>query len=166
MRRTTKLALLFAISAPFLFVLWLVLVGTFAGPEMLIGAAAALVAAFGLCVVQRAEPTHFGPRISDIAQLIYVPWLIVQDTYQVTLVALCDLLGGRKAVSAFRVASFHAGESHDPRATARRVLATGATTMSPNFMVLGINSRQDELLFHQIKKTPVPQMTKNLGADA
>lgn len=160
-RTTTKLALLFAISAPVLFVLWLVFVGTFAGPEMLVGAAAALVGAFALCVVNHAQPLHVRARVSDVAQLLYVPWLLVSDTVTVLLVALRDLCGGPKASSAFRVAFFR-----DAHSTGRRVLTVAGSTVSPNCIVLGINAKHNELLFHQLKKTPLPKMMKHLGADA
>ena len=166
MRKPGQFALLFAVSAPVLFVLWLVFVGTFAGPEMLIGIGTCLVAAFALCVVQRADPAHFHPRLHDVLQLAYVPWLLVQGTYEILSVSLRDLFGGRKAVSAFRVARFHAGSPTDPRATGRRVLAITGTTMAPNFIILGINASTNELLFHQIEKSPVPNLTKNLGAEA
>ncbi len=130
---------------------------------MLIGAAAALVAALALYIVARAEPARFRPRILDLAQLLYIPWLLVQDTFEILQVSLRDLLGGRKAVSAFRVATFRAGEPRNPVDTARRVLAIVSTTMTPNFIVLGINQHDNELLFHQVEKTPIPQLIKNLG---
>ena len=166
MRKTVPSAKLFATSAPFLFVLWLVFVGTFAAPEMLIGGVAALIAAFAVCIVARAEPAHFRPRLRDLGQLLYVPWLLVQGTGEILYVSFRDLLGGRKAVSAFRVAIFRAGKPRDPIDTARRVLAVLGTTMAPNFIIFGINQDENELLFHQIEKSPVPQLTKNLGADA
>jgi multisubunit Na+/H+ antiporter MnhE subunit len=157
---------LFAISAPPLFLLWFVFAGTFAAPEMLIGAAAALVSAVALCVVQRAEPAHFRPRLYDLAQLAYVPWLLVQGTSEILYVSLRDLFGGRKAVSSFRIAHFHGGELRNPVDTARRVVALAGTTMAPNFIIFGINSQDNEMLFHQVEKSSVPQLTKNLGADA
>jgi multisubunit Na+/H+ antiporter MnhE subunit len=157
---------LFAFSAPVLFVLWLVFVGTFAAPEMLIGAGASLLSALALCIVERAEPAHFRPRLRDVAQLVYVPWLLVQGTFEILQVSLGDVFGGRKAISAFRVARFAAGEPRDSADTGRRVLAVLGTTMAPNFVILGINTDNHDLLFHQIERGPVPQITKNLGAQA
>jgi hypothetical protein len=46
------------------------------------------------------------------------------------------------------------------------VLAVAYTTMSPNFIVLGINTKEKGLVFHQIERSGVPKMTKNLGAIA
>ncbi len=166
MRKNVLPARLFATSAPFLFLLWLVFVGTFATPEMLIGAAAMLVAALAHCIVARAEPAHFRPRVRNIAQFAYVPWLLVQGTFEILYVSLRDLFGGRKAVSAFRVVEFRAGDPRNRADTGRRVLAVTGTTMAPNFIILGINADENELLFHQIEKSPVPPLTKNLGAIA
>lgn len=165
MHKKVDSARLLATSAPFLFLLWLVFVGTVAAPEMLIGAAAALVAAVALSVVAEAEPAHFRPRLHEVAQLAYVPWLLVQGTYEILYVSLRDLFGGRKADSAFRVAKFRAGEQLDPGNTARRVVAVAGTTMAPNFIILGINAEENDLLFHQIEKGAVPQLTKNMGAE-
>ena len=156
----------FVAAVPLLFVLWVVFVGTFAGPEMLIGAAAAIVAGVAFYVVAHAEPVPCRVRLRDVAQFLYVPWLLVQGTYEILFVSFRDLLGGRKAVSAFRVARFRAGSTDDPVDTERRVLAIAGTTMAPNFIILGINTRSNELLFHQIEKSAVPQLTKHLGADA
>jgi hypothetical protein len=160
------LAVLFAISAPLLFVFWMVFVGTFSKWELLVGIGVAAVGAIALCVVEHAEDAHFLPRLRDLLQIAYVGWLLLQGTYEILWVSLRDLFGGRKAVSAFRVAPFQAGALLDSHDTARRVLAVGYTTMAPNFIILGINTPETQLLFHQIERSPVPQMTKNLGAMA
>lgn len=159
-------AALFAISAPLLFIFWLLFVGTFNQWELLVGAGVALIGALAICVVEMAEDSHFRPRAQDLAQIVFVPWLLLQGTYEILMVSLRDLLGGRKAISAFRVAQFQAGEVCDPQDTGRRVLATAYTTMAPNFIVFGINTPERQLLFHQIERSGVPKMTKNLGAVA
>ena len=99
-------------------------------------------------------------------QAIYIPWLLIQGTYEILWVSVRDLLGGRKAVSAFRIVGFEAGQLYDVHDTARRVLAVAYTTMAPNFIVLGVNTNKNNLVFHQIERSGVPQMTKNLGAIA
>jgi hypothetical protein len=144
----------------------MVFVGTFAKWELLIGIGVALIGAVAICVVEHADNSHFRPEIAELAQFVFVPWLLVQGTYEILMVSLRDLLGGRKAVSAFRVARFVGGEPLDAHDTARRVLAVGLTTMAPNFIILGINASRDQLLFHQIERSGVPKMTKNLGAEA
>ncbi|HEY3885566.1 MAG TPA: hypothetical protein VGL62_10190, partial [Vicinamibacterales bacterium] len=119
--RKPSLIVLFASSAPVLFVCWLVFAGTFETWELLAGFAAALIGATAICVVERADSSHFAPRALDWIQIVYVPWLLLQGTYEIILVSLRDLLGGRKAVSAFRVAHFRAGSLDGSRDTGRRV---------------------------------------------
>ena len=163
MRELIQFLALFLGSAPVLFACWIVFVGKFAEQEMLIGMAVAVVSAFAICIVQYAQEAHFRPRARDVAQIVYVPWLFVQGTYEILLVSIRDLLGGKKAESDFRLAAFDAGSLREPHDTGRRVLAVGYTSMAPNFIVLGINTLEGQMLFHQIEKSSVPRMTKNLG---
>jgi len=95
-----------------------------------------------------------------------VPWLLLQRSCEILSVALRDLFGGRKAVSAFRLLSFETGKINDPLSTGRRTLAVAYSTMAPNFIVLGINVRDGYLLFHQIQRGDIPKLLKNLGARA
>jgi hypothetical protein len=74
-----------------------------------------------------------------------------------------DLLGVKRAESFYRVSGFKTSKSN-PLLVARRVLATFYTTMAPNFIVIGIDFRQSRMLFHQLQRSSVPQMTKALGA--
>ena len=45
---------------------------------------------------------------------------------------------------------FAHGPSADPGAAARRALATAGVSASPNTYVVGIDTRRDELLAHQL----------------
>ena len=166
MSKSSKFFSLFAASSPALFVCWLVFVGTFVRWEMLVGIGVALLAAAVICIVQHADNAHFRPTSQDVWQILYVPWLIFQETYAILLVGMRDLFGGRKAVSAFRLLRFEAGKAGDPRSTGRRVLAVTYSTMAPNFIVMGINVRDGYLLFHQIQRGGIPKLLKNLGARA
>jgi multisubunit Na+/H+ antiporter MnhE subunit len=165
-RGLLKFVVLFVASAPVLFVCWVVFVGKFAEQEMLIGMAVAVVSAFAICVVEYANEAHFRPRMRDIAQSVFIPWVVVQDTCLIFWVALRDLVGGKKAESDFRVAVFETGDLHDANDTGRRVIAVTYMTISPNSIVMGINTLERRMLFHQIQKKSVPTMTKNLGAEA
>lgn len=157
---------LFVATVPFQFLLWLVFVGTFSRWELLVGAGVAVIGGVAVLVVERADDAHFRPRWEDLLQAVFIPWLLIQGTYEILWVSIRDLLGGRKAASAFRIVHFEAGSVRNLQATARRVLAVAYTTMAPNFIVLGINTNQKELLFHQIERSGVPKMTQNLGAVA
>lgn len=161
-----RFLLLFGSSAPLLFLFWLVFVGNFSEWDLLLGAAVAIAGAVAICIVEHADEEHFRPQLRDFVQVVFVLWLFVQGTYEILWVSLRDFFGGRKAVSAFRVVEFKAGRLKEPHDTARRVFAVAYTTMAPNFIVLGINTRERQLLFHQIERSSVPTLTKNLGAVA
>ena len=134
--------------------------------EMLAGIGVAVVAAVMACVVQHADDSHFRPHPQDLLQIIFLPWLLVQGTCEILWVAMRDLFGGRKAVSAFRLLTFETGNARDPHSTARLVLAVIYTTMTPTSVVLGINVRDRQMLFHQIQRSGIPKLLKNLGARA
>lgn len=159
-------AALFAASVPLLFGCWLIVTGSFSKAELIVGAAVALLGAVALCVTEHADDSHFRPRFRNWVEVIWLPWLLLQGTYAILLVAIRDLLGGRKAVSAFRMTRFDVGDVCDLHDTGRRVLAVLYTTTTPTSIVLGINISEHVLVFHAIENSGVSRMTKNLGAIA
>jgi hypothetical protein len=36
--------------------------------------------------------------------------------------------------------------------------------MAPNFIIIGIDAAQSRMIFHQLERSEVPRMTKELGA--
>jgi len=166
MHKFPKYLASFAAAVPVFFICWLAFVGTFARWEMLAGIGVAVIAAVMACIVRNADDAQFRPYPRDLLQLVFVLWLFVQGAYEILWVAMRDLLGGRKAVSAFRLLNFETGKISDPHSTGRRALAVIYTTMAPNFIVLGINVRDQQLLFHQIQRGDIPKLLKNLGARA
>jgi multisubunit Na+/H+ antiporter MnhE subunit len=163
-RTGSKLAGTTLLALPSFYLLWIVFVGTFALHELLIGVVAALLATLGLLVVNVNYSARFSPSLRDLLSLWRLGWYLFSGTGEVLLVALKDLLRIKPAESIFRIAPFRAGSRKDSCDTARRVLAVAYTTVAPNFIVLGINSTNQQLLFHQIERSSVPQMTKDLGA--
>lgn len=166
MHRIGQLVCLSVATVPVLFVLWLVFVGTLSRWELLIGAGVAVLGGFAVAVVQRADDAHFRPRLRNLLQAVFIPWLLIRDTYEILWASIRDLLGGRKAISAFRIVRFKAGDLRNAHDTGRRVLAVAYTTMAPNSIVLGVNTKEKNLVFHQIARSGIPKMTKNLGAIA
>jgi len=159
-----KSALTLVLCASASYLLWIVLTGTFALHELLLGILAALLATLGLGTVNLKYPARFRPTLGELLAFWRLSWYLLSGAGEVWLVAARDLVGGKPANSIFRLAEFEAGEQEDPHCTARRVLATAYTTVAPNFIVLGVNSRERKLLFHQIERSAVPKMTKGLGA--
>ncbi|HWC17601.1 MAG TPA: hypothetical protein VG498_11345 [Terriglobales bacterium] len=153
-----------AMSVVVFYAFWLLFSGTFAIHELLIGGVAALLATVGLIVINLQYPARFSPTFTALFAIWRIPWYLITGTWEIAMVALKDALGMKPAQSIFRIARFDAGKPGDAVATARRVLAVVYTTIAPNFIVLGVNSSDQLLLFHQIKRSPVPKMTQELGA--
>jgi multisubunit Na+/H+ antiporter MnhE subunit len=156
--------LLFLLTAVALFLLWALLTSGFKSQEMLMGAGAALLAALLFLFIRVETGSVFQPTLRDLIQLWRLPWYILSDSWTITVVLVQDLFGIRPAGSHFRSVSFDAGDDHDLRAVTRRALATIYTTVSPNSIILGVDSRRHQLLFHQLRPTPVTTMTRRLGA--
>ena len=161
-----KLALTVLFDLPAAFLLWLLFVGTFTSHELLIGLIAIVVAAAGRVVIEIHYPVQFSPTFKELLSFWRLAWYALSGTVEIVLVASKDLLGIKPAQSLFRVADFKAGRQEDAHDTARRVLDVVHTTIAPNFIVLGINSSDQKLLFHQIERSGIPQMTKTLGAQS
>lgn len=161
-----KIVLLFSSGVPIFYLFWIIFVGTFSLHELLTGIIGAVLAALGVCIVDVEYPARFSPTLKELLSLWRLPWYLISGTWEIIVVAAEDLTGIAPAKSLFRIAQFNAGEKDDPSATARRVLSVVYTTIAPNFIVLGVNASDQKLLFHQIKRSSVPIMTKQLGAQA
>lgn len=142
---------------------WILLVAGTHINEMIVGAASVLASGAFLFLVHRSSTLHTDFRLSDMAKGWRIPWYVVSDIFVITIVLFKDLFGIEKAKSLFRVSGFQTGKE-DPILVVRRVLATAYTSASPNTIVLGIDYTSSRMLFHQLKRTPLPQMTNDLGA--
>jgi multisubunit Na+/H+ antiporter MnhE subunit len=164
--QSRQLAVFLALALPVFYLFWIVFVGTFSLHELLIGLAGALLATTGLVVIRLQYPARFSPRTVELLSLWRLPWYLLSGTWEIVAVAAKDLLGIKRAQSLFRIVEFDAGAPDDAHATARRALAALYTTVAPNFIVLGVNAGDRKLLFHQIERSSVPKMTRELGARA
>ena len=131
--------------------------------EMIVGAAAVLVATLFLLLVRGSQPDVIRLHWKDVAQGWRIPWNVLCDTWVVTLVFFLDLFHLRPAGSYYRVCGFKCSK-RDPAIQSRGVLATIYMTMTPNSIVLGIDPTLSRMLFHQIQLSSVPKMTQALGA--
>lgn len=142
---------------------WILLVAGTHLHEMIVGAASVLASGTFLFVVQQSTTLRTNFRLADIAKGWRIPWYVLNDIFVITIVLFKDLFGIEKAKSLFRVSGFQTGKE-DPILVARRVLAIAYTSASPNTIVLGIDYTSSRMLFHQLKRTPLSRMTKDLGA--
>lgn len=166
MKNVKKTFVLPWLSLPIFYVFWIAFVGTIAFHELLLGVIATLVATLGLFIINRRYPAKFSSTLQEVLSLWYVPWYLVSDTWKIIAVAGKDLLGIQSAASLFRTVQFDAGTKDDPSAVGRRVLAIVYTTMTPGTVVLGINVSDQKMLLHELVSSPLPKMTRDLGARA
>jgi len=143
--------------------LWIAFVASFNPHELFCGAIASSLTVVFLVFVCRSSSEELTLYPRDLIQLWRIPWYIAVDLYGITLVAVRDLLNIERAPSLYRVCGFDTS-TQDPVRKARTVLAIAYTTASPNMIVIGIDPAQSRMLFHQIKSSKVPEMTKALGA--
>lgn len=153
------------VSTLVLFALWIVFVFSVGRNEMIVGAACSIVAGCFATFVGCRRPVPFRPSLRNWLEAWRLPWYIVNDSAVIVLAFLRDLLG-RRNPSLFRAAPFAAGSQQSQPDTARRVLAVAYTTVTPNSIVVGIDIKRNLLLFHQIERSPISRMTRNLGAKA
>jgi multisubunit Na+/H+ antiporter MnhE subunit len=146
--------------------MWLVFAGSFAAHELLVGSVV-LVASISFALFMRSFRTfEVYLTLRDLGQGWRLPWYLIVDCSTILVVLCKDLFHIAPAGAYFRVCAF-SQPSDDPRHskpsdTGRLVLAAVFTTATPNSIVIGI--RHQQMLFHQIARTPVEQMTRNLGA--
>ncbi len=143
---------------------WILLVAGTRPHEMMVGAVSVAASALFLSVVTTTSTLALDFRFSDLVAGWRIPWYILSDCYVLLVVLLRDLFPSHRAESLYRVSGFKTSKD-DPRLVARRVLATIYTTTSPNSIVIGIDFSQSRMLFHQMERSSVSKMTKQLGAN-
>jgi hypothetical protein len=141
---------------------WIWLVAGTRLHEMMVGAAVLVVATLFLLLVHRSQPDVIHFLWKDVAQAWRIPWYLLCDTWVVTMVFFMDLLHLRPDGSYYRVCGFKCSKG-DPATLGRGVLATIYMTMTPNSIVLGTDPKLSRMLFHQIRRSSVPKMTRALG---
>ena len=144
--------------------LWVLFVSSSISPhEILLGAACVIATVVFTFFTARTMGVRFGLRLRDFAEGWRIPWYIVSDLVSVTVLLIEDTFHIGRAENLFRVCGFDTSK-HDPVRVARTVLAIAYSTCSPNCIVIGIDQTQSRMLFHQLRRSNVPIMTKRLGA--
>jgi len=146
-----------------LFALWLLLVGNTDHGEALVGAGAAIAGTVAMHVVERQHLAKFLARPDWLLQIWRLPKYVLTGTWEILSVLTAQLVRRRPAPSLMRTAPYEVCEEDDASAT-ERALAVAYTTMTPNFIVLGIDQARHRMVFHQLKQSEVPTMARRLGA--
>jgi multisubunit Na+/H+ antiporter MnhE subunit len=132
-----------------LFALWLALVDTTQLPELILGAAAAGIAALSTLVVGAVRPRAARVDPAWIRAAARAAVALFADTGLVLAALWHRLVGTRRIRGEFRSAPFRAG-GEGRRDVARRALAEALGSVGPNTIVIGIDRERDTVVFHQL----------------
>lgn len=146
------------------FALWLGLVEKLSVAELTIGAGCSVLVGAASELAWGEHLTAFSGAPRLLLQAWRLPKLFASGTWEIVVVLARHLFTSHKAQSVLRMVHFDAGAADDPEAAARRALAVAYTTMTPNFVIIGIDREARTMLYHQIAPSPVPLMTQKLGA--
>lgn len=146
------------------FLAWMAFIGDLSAQDMALGAACALFCGAASLLTWRAMGLSIAFDLRDLLQLWRLPWIALHDAWSITCALGGDLLHLQAAGSHFRAVPFH--EQRNRRGRLRHVLAVAYTSVTPNSIVIGIDTEQKLLLFHQIVPAKVSAVTRRLGAQA
>ena len=156
--------LLLCVSLLVLTALWLGMTTSLQWLELLLGVISVSATALFLSSVYREELQRYDLRTADLLTVWRAPWYVFSSLWEIVAVLFGDLFGAEPAPSLYRVCGFRSSKD-DPLLVTRRALATAYTSIAPNFIVIGVDYTQSRMLFHQIRRSKVPLMTKQLGAE-
>ncbi|MGH9581974.1 MAG: hypothetical protein ACRD4O_03435 [Bryobacteraceae bacterium] len=128
--------------------------------EALAAAGAAALTLFSVEKARRYEPLRFQPRAHWVAQAWRLPKPIFTDTW--TLIrALARCLEGKPSRALFQLVPFQS-PAKGPRGAAQRGLAVLYASTPPNFIFVEYDSEGRYLMAHQVEKSPVPRMIREI----
>ena len=135
---------------------WLIFAASLNAQEWAFGTFAAAAGGLAFRVSTRAAPLCFRPPFRAPLQAWRLPSLILHGTW-ILIEELARTIQKKRRRSVFRLASFHATGS-DSRSAARRALAIIFGTLPPNSLIIGIDRKSGVILFHQLRKEPLPDI--------
>jgi multisubunit Na+/H+ antiporter MnhE subunit len=130
--------------------LWLALDDTVAFPELMTGAAAALLGAIAAEVVHSQKLVRVRLKPSWLRHAWRPLVTLLPDTARVLAVLVRQLVLRRPPRGEFRAVKFRAGCPHGAYDTTRRALAKSAGSFTPNSYVIGVDTERDLMLVHQL----------------
>src|SRR5581483_2935817 len=142
--------------------LWMIFVSMAKLDELLVGIAAALIAAFADGVVKAKKFATFYPHLKTMLLVFWELWYVLKGTVIVFGALIKRLLGNRPQIE-LRAVPFDAG-GRDSESAARRALAILLTTISPDTITIGIHREKNVMLAHYISPSGTHLIAKRLGA--
>lgn len=138
---------------------WILFVATPSAHELSLAVAFTALTVFLGTLAWRHMPVGFSPTFTQSIALWRLPWYVLSGSWEMLVILIKDLVG-RHPGSFFRATPFQTTEG--PEGDAQAVLAIAYTTVAPNFIVVGIS--QGLLMFHQVEKSEVPRMIRDIEA--
>lgn len=145
-----------------LFGLWMLFVSSIKLQEVVVGFFAALVAVIANGALKSAKFAKFKPRLEWLPLVFWEAWYAVSGTWSV-ICSLARALAGKKSKAEFVSIPMSTG-GNDAEGWARRALLIAYMTMTPDFIVLGIDTETRCILAHVLAPTGVPLIAQRLGA--
>jgi multisubunit Na+/H+ antiporter MnhE subunit len=130
--------------------LWVAVDDSVAPDELLAGAGAAALAALAAAVVSRQARMRFRIRAAWLPRALALPGQVVSDTIAVFAVLARTVAGQAPPPrGAFREVPVRYGDD-TPLGVTRRVLLTGARSLTPNAFVVDMDPERDVMLVHEL----------------
>ena len=162
-RRQKSGPLIWAVHFVVLLGLWFVFVGKVGWNEVIAGTIGCAIAATAAQIVWAQHVAAIRGHARWLLEMWRLPKYMITGSWEIFGVLFRQLFGGRPAESLLLAVPYEAVGDDDASA-ALRALAITYTTSTPNFVVIGVDRKRGQLVYHQIKRSKVLQVTKNLGA--
>lgn len=144
----------------FLFVAWLIFAASLNAQEWAFGTFAAAAGVLAFQVSTRTAPLCFSPPFQALLQAWRLPSSILHGTW-ILIEELGRTIQKKRRHSLFRLASSQATGT-DSRSAAKRSLAIIFGTLPPNSLIIGIDRKSGVILFHQLRKEPLPAIVRRV----
>ena len=130
--------------------LWVAVDDSVAPDELLAGAGAAALAALAAAVVSRQARIRYRIRAAWLPRALTLPGQVVSDTLAVfAVLARTIATKAPPPHGAYREVPVGHGDD-SPLGVTRRVLLTGARSLTPNAFVVDFDSERDVMLVHDL----------------
>ena len=132
-----------------MFALWMLLAGTLALSEVLVGTVSAAVAAMAVEAVRRQGLVRFRPDPRWLLRVWRLPGRALREFAGLTLALARSLSRRRRVRGRFVALPFPVG-GNDRRSSARRAVFTLAASLPSNTYVVDFDRRERRVLVHQL----------------
>jgi multisubunit Na+/H+ antiporter MnhE subunit len=130
--------------------LWVAVDDSVATDELLVGAGAAALAALAAAVVSRQARLRYRIRAAWLLRALALPGQVVSDTVAVfAVLGRTILTKAPPPHGAYREIPVRYGDD-SPLGVTRRVLLTGARSLTPNAFVADLDRERDVMLVHEL----------------